>query len=78
MSVVNQNNLQTAITNITAQLAAMTAGGVKPDYTIDGRTYNWNRLFNDLIAQQKALRAAIQDEDGAFEVVTYPTSIDPG
>lgn len=64
-------NLQTALDNVTARIAEMTVAP-KPNYSIDGRSYSWESLFNSLLASQEKLRQELQNVDGPFEVTGYP------
>lgn len=66
-----QQNIQTALDNISARIAEMTVAP-KPNYSIDGRSYSWQSLFDSLIKQQEALLLALQQADGPFEVQTFP------
>lgn len=64
-------NIQTALDNISARIAEMTVAP-KPNYSIDGRSYSWQSLFDSLVKNQESLLAALQAADGPFEVITYP------
>ena len=66
----NQQNLQTALANVTAAIASLSVNP-RPNYSVDGRSYSWNELFTSLIEQQSKLRQAIQESEAPFEVVTY-------
>ena len=65
------DNINAALDNIAARLAEMTVAP-KPNYSIDGRSYSWQSLFDSLIANQEKLQLALQQADGPFEVTSYP------
>lgn len=62
-------NLQTARSNIAANLAAITASP-KPNYTIDGQTVSWQALFDSYVNQIKNLDVLIAGEGGPFEIAS--------
>lgn len=62
-------NIQTALNNIAAQLADMTANP-KPSYSNNGRSVSWGEHFNNLLGAQKALREQLVAAQGPFEVVS--------
>lgn len=64
-------NIQTALDNVAARLAEMTVAP-KPNYSIDGRNYSWQSLFDSLVKNQLELEEALQRAGGPFEVQTYP------
>lgn len=66
-----KENIKTALDNIAARIAEMSVAP-KPNYSIDGRSYSWNQLFESLIKMQHDLLVADQEADGPFEIVTYP------
>lgn len=61
------DNLQTALDNIAARLADVTANP-KPSYSVDGESVSWTEYFNALTQQQLALEQALQRANGPFEV----------
>jgi hypothetical protein len=63
----NAQNLDAAISNITALLAQLTATP-KPAYTIDGVSYSWESYFAMLTGQLAELRRQRQVEDGAWQL----------
>lgn len=63
-------NMQTAYERVTAKIAELTLS-LKPDYSIDGRSYQHSSQLTALLKQQKDLLAAIQDAQGPFEVISY-------
>ena len=64
-----QQNLQTALDNVAAQLATMTANP-KPSYSADGQSVSWGEHFNNLLAAQDKLLAQLQASEGPWEVIT--------
>lgn len=60
-----------ALDNIAARIAEMTVAP-KPNYSIDGRSYSWQSLFDSLIKAQMDLLTARLNADGPFEVVSTP------
>lgn len=60
-------NLDTALDNAAANLAAITASP-KPTYTIDGETYQWGELYELYTSQLEALEKARQRADGPWLV----------
>ncbi len=63
-------NLDTALDNVAAQLALITANP-KPTYTVDGESVSWTEHFTALLEQQENLEKARQRADGPFEVRQY-------
>jgi len=63
-----QQNIYTALINISAAIAQMTLKP-KPNYSIDGVSYSWQSLFDSLITKQKELRVQLQEAGGPFEVI---------
>ena len=59
-------NLQTALDNVAAKLAAITADP-KPSYSIDGQSISWGTYYKDLVALRDALKLALIDAEGPFE-----------
>jgi len=66
-------NIDTALDNIAAQLASMTANP-KPNYSIDGQSVSWADYLNMLLQQQESLYHARQMADGPFEVRSMGTT----
>lgn len=60
-------NLQTALDNIAARIAAITANP-KPDYSVDGKSYSWSGYLSMLITQSKALEEALVRAGGPYEI----------
>jgi len=60
-------NLDTAIDNIAARLAEMSANP-KPNYSLDGESYSWSELFSMLSTKMEGLEKARQRADGPFEI----------
>ena len=61
------NPLDTAIANVKADLAALTANP-KPNYSIDGQSYSWGDLFDKYTQGLERLYKLRQMDDGPFEV----------
>jgi hypothetical protein len=59
-------NLQTAIDNVAAKLAEVTANP-KPSYSIDGQSVSWGEYYRMLTGHLKELREAKIAADGPFE-----------
>jgi len=72
MATVLQN-LQTALANVAANLAAITANP-QPDYSIGGKSYSWAAYFNTLVSQQESLNRAIAVAGGPVEAATQGVS----
>ena len=62
-------NLQTALDNIAARLAEITASP-KPSYSIDGESVSWTEYFSALMAQQSALRTELAQASGPYAVIS--------
>jgi hypothetical protein len=62
----NAANLDAALAQVTAELAGLNA--LKPDYSLDGESYQWSRRFAGLTDKLLALEQARQRADGAWEV----------
>lgn len=67
MNMAVVDSLTTAYANVAANLAAITANP-KPTYNIDGKSFNWQELFDSYTNQLKALKRAIQDEQAPFQI----------
>ena len=66
-----QQTLQQALADNIASLAALSINA-RPDFSIDGRSYQVTALRKSLLEEQKAILQNIQALDGPFECVTYP------
>lgn len=63
----NLENLNAALANVDAQLAAITATP-KPTYSIDGKSVSWGEHFNNLIAAREKLIPLIIQAEGPTEL----------
>jgi hypothetical protein len=62
-------NVQTAIDNVAAVLAEITANP-KPDYSIDGQSVSWTSYYATLTQRMKDLMEIAQILAGPFEYRT--------
>lgn len=67
----NKENLQLAYDR-TCQALADLSLNPRPNYSIDGRSYSWQSLFDSLLKRQESLLMAMQKDDGPFEIVSWP------
>lgn len=67
-NLVAQQNLQSALAKCSAAIDSLMTNP-RPNYSIDGRSFQWNELLESLIKQQKELLVAIQNLENPFEVV---------
>ena len=65
-----KDSLNQSLLNVTLALQDMSASP-RPTYSLDGRSYSWNELFESLMRKQNELRVAIQEADGPFEERSY-------
>lgn len=63
----NAENLQTALDNVAAQLADVTANP-KPTYSVAGRSVSWGEHFNNLQKAYADLKNLLIQEQGPFMV----------
>jgi hypothetical protein len=61
-----QQNISQAISNVAANLAAMTANP-RPNYSIDGQSVSWADLYRMYTDQMMKLLEIQQALDGPFE-----------
>lgn len=59
-------NIQTALDNIYAELAA---GPLRPDYSIDGQRVSWMDYRNSLLKQAEMLESRLAAAEGPWEEV---------
>lgn len=68
-------NLQSIKTNLLATLASETAyelaNGARPQYSLDGESYDWPGYQMAVLEKVEKLNQLIQVEDGAFEVRSF-------
>jgi hypothetical protein len=68
-------NLTTIKTNLVLLLVTETAyqvaNGAKPQYSLDGESYDWPGWEEAILRKIDMLNKLIQSEDGAFEVRSY-------
>jgi len=69
------DNLATVKANYMLLLATETAyqvaNGPKPSYSLDGESYQWDTWRAAMLDKIEVINKLIQQEDGAFEVISY-------
>ncbi len=73
MATANQVLLQSAIDKATAALNRL-YDQPRPDGGVDGANWQYTAMRKSLIEEIHGLRVQMQEEDGAFEVQTFPSS----
>lgn len=61
-------SLITARDNFAIQLAAFSAGPMKPNYSLDGESYSWSEFADALQRRIDTLTASIAKADGGQDV----------